>query len=341
MYRRMATSPASLADPISPLPEIRGLAHYWALRTGRAQSPDLPEMQSRLLLDMLGLGLEQTITYLGLEWPDYPAFEAWIAETAGLPDPLLLARYNAWLDGAPPPEAMQRQIAAIEAAPPVLDADDLAQWEREGYVILRQAITREEARAAEALLWRQVKGTPDDPASWFNTPRNNGIMVQHFQDPAMEPPRRSPRIHKAFAQLWGTADLWSTVDRMSFNPPVTPGRAFQGPGLHWDVSLMTPIPFATQGILYFTDTAANQGALQLVPGFHHRIEAWLEGLGDTDPRGVDLSAEARPIAANAGDLIIWRHDLPHGASPNHAELPRMVQYVTMYSAELKTQPVWL
>jgi len=257
----MATSPISLTGPISPLPEIRGLADYWALRTGRARGPDLPEMQSRLLLDMLGLGLEQTITYLGLEWPDYPAFEAWIVETAGLPDPLLLARYNAWLDGAPPPEAMQRQIAAIDAAPPVLDADDLAQWEREGYVIVREAITREEARAAEALLWRQVKGTPDDPESWFNTPRNNGIMVQHFQDPAMEPPRRSPRIHKAFAQLWGTADLWSTVDRMSFNPPVTPGRAFQGPGLHWDVSLVTPIPFATQGILYFTDTAANQGAL--------------------------------------------------------------------------------
>jgi len=336
----MATSPASLADPISPLPEIRGLADYWALRTGRAQTSDLSAMQSRMLLDMLGLGLEQTITYLGLEWPDYPTFEAWIVETAGLPDPLLLARYNAWLDGAPPPEAMLERIAAIEAAAPVLDADDLAHWEREGYVILREAITLEEARAAEALLWQQVKGTPDDPQSWFNTPRNNGIMVQHFQDPALEPARRSARVHKAFAQLWGTADLWSTVDRMSFNPPVAPGRAFQGPKLHWDVSLVTPIPFATQGILYLTDTSADQGALQVVPGFQHRIEAWLDGLGDADPREVDLSGEARTIAAGAGDLIIWRQDLPHGASPNRAERPRMAQYINMYSADLESHPVW-
>ena len=330
----------ALLDAHTGLPEIKGLADYWAVLTGRAQASELSLMQSRLLLDMLGLGLEQAITYLGQECPDYPAFEAWIVETAGLPDPLLLARYNAWLDGAPVPETMQRRIAAIDAAAPVLDAEDFAMWESEGYVILREAITREEARAAEALLWRQVKGTPDDPDSWFNSARNNGIMVQYFQDPALEPARRSARVHKAFAQLWDTADLWMTVDRMSFNPPERPGRPFQGPRLHWDVSLTLPIPFATQGILYLTDTSADQGALQLVPGFQHRIEAWLEGLGDADLREVDLSGEARTIAAGAGDLIIWRQDLPHGASPNRAERPRMAQYINMYSADLESHSVW-
>ena len=62
----------ALLDAYTSLPEVRGLADYWAVRTGRAQVSDLPEMQSRLLLDMLGLGLEQTITYLGRESPDYP-----------------------------------------------------------------------------------------------------------------------------------------------------------------------------------------------------------------------------------------------------------------------------
>jgi ectoine hydroxylase-related dioxygenase (phytanoyl-CoA dioxygenase family) len=131
-----------------------------------------------------------------------------------------------------------------------------------------------------------------------------------------------------------------TTDRMSFNPPERPGRPFQGPRLHWDVSLSMPIPFATQGILYLTDTKADQGALQLVPGFHHRIEDWLNGLGDADPRQVDLSAEARTIAAGAGDLIIWRQDLPHGASPNRTDRPRMAQYINMYRADLGSHPVW-
>ena len=339
MYPCMAASPAPLVDPISPLSGIRGLADYWALRTGRSAAP-LSEEQTRLLLDTLGLGIEQAASYLGAEWPDYPTFEAWIVATAGEPNAPRLARYNAWLDGAPPPEAELRRQQRIEAAPPVLDTEALAGWDADGFVILRGAITRDEAKAAEALLWRLAAANPDDPDSWHQGPRNNGIMVQHFQDPALEAARRSPRVHKAFAQLWGTADLWKTTDRMSFNPPEGPGRPFQGPRLHWDVSLALPIPFATQGILYLTDTSSDQGALQLVPGFQHRIAAWLEGLGDADPRQVDLSGEARTIAAGAGDLIIWRQDLPHGASPNRAERPRMAQYINMYSADLESHPVW-
>lgn len=327
-------------DTPALLPEISGLADYWALATGRASTRAVPEMQRRILLDTLGLGIEQTVGHLGQQRPDFPAFAAWIVETAGAPDPDALARYHACLDGAMLPATERRRQQAIDDAPPVLDADDLALWEAEGFVILRGAIDTDEARAAEALLWRLVGASPDNPGSWYGGQRNNGIMIQHFQDPALDAARRSLRVHKAFAQLWGTADLWMSTDRMSFNPPERPGRPFQGPKLHWDVSLALPIPFATQGILYLTDTSANQGALQLVPGFHHRIADWLGALGDADPRQVDLSAEARTIAANAGDLIIWRQDLPHGASPNRADRPRMAQYVNMYSADLEIHPVW-
>jgi ectoine hydroxylase-related dioxygenase (phytanoyl-CoA dioxygenase family) len=166
-------------------------------------------------------------------------------------------------------------------------------------------------------------------------------MVQHFQHPAQTAIRRSPRIHKAFAQLWGTADLWMTTDRMSFNPPERPGYQFPGPHLHWDASLTRPIPFGTQGILYLTDTAADQGALRLVPGFHRRLGTWLDGLGERHPREVDLSGEAVTIPANGGDLIIWRQDLPHGASPNQSARPRLAQYLTMYSAASSDLRPWL
>jgi ectoine hydroxylase-related dioxygenase (phytanoyl-CoA dioxygenase family) len=127
---------------------------------------------------------------------------------------------------------------------------------------------------------------------------------------------------------------------MSFNPPEAVGIPFQGPRLHWDVSLVLPIPFATQGILYLTDTAADQGALELVPGFHHRLERWLADLGEADPREVDLAPQAVTIPGETGDLVIWRQDLPHGASPNRASRPRLAQYVNFYSASLKSNPVW-
>ncbi|WP_448661713.1 phytanoyl-CoA dioxygenase family protein [Sphingomonas sp. CJ20] len=293
----------------------------------------------RMLLDTLGLGLEQTFTKLA-EQPSSEQFAAWVMETAGAPDPMQWARYQARVAGAPMPDDVRAWLEAVETAPPVLDAADLAHWDAQGYVILRGAISRDEAAAAEALLWRVMGAAPDDPESWYG-PRTHGIMVQHFQDPALDAARHSPRVHKAFAQLWGTADLWPSVDRMSFNPPERGDYRFPGPHLHWDVSLMLPIPFATQGILYFTDTAADQGALSLVPGFHHRLEAWLAELGDANPRTVDLSAEAVPIPAGAGDLILWRQDLPHGASPNRASRPRMAQYVNRYSPDLTSHPVWL
>ena len=234
---------------------------------------------------------------------------------------------------------MRRQLEAIAAMPDVLDSADLDHWDAHGFVVLRNAIDRHAASEAETLLWRVLGASPDDRESWYGRGLQ-GIMVQHFQHPALDTARRSPRIHKAFAQLWGTVDLWSRVDRMSFNAPERSGYPFQGPNLHWDASIAPPIPFATQGILYLTDTVAKQGAFRLVPGFHRRIEAWLESIGDADPRQVDLTAEAVPIAAGAGDLIIWRQDLPHGASPNRSDRPRMAQYVNFYSADLHENPVW-
>ena len=293
-----------------------------------------------ILLDLLGLGIEQVNRWLAASAPDFPAFQRWILATAGPPDPAQVDRYHAWLAGAPPPPATAARLRAIEAAPPVLDGDELAHWAAQGFVILRAAISRDEAAAAAAALWRQLGASPDDPESWYRTCKQ-GIMVQLFQHPALEPARRSPRIHKAFAQLWGSADLWTSTDRMGFNPPERPGRPYAGDALHWDVSLVAPIPFATQAVLYLTDTGADQGALTLVPGFHRRIEAWLADLPPgVDPRRCDLGAEARPVAAAAGDLIIWRQDLPHGASPNRAARPRLVQYVNMYSAARERQLVW-
>lgn len=318
---------------------VRRLHDLWEAGTGRREHA--LGTQQRMLLDALGLGLEQTLQFLRIEYPDYPAFEAWITETAGAPDPMKIERYHAALAGLPPPAPVRALLQAIDDAPPVLDAADLDHWEREGYLILRNAVTCDEAAAAANLLWHVIGASPDDPESWY-TPRSSGIMVQHFQGEAMEAARRSARIHKAFAQLWGTADLWPLVDRLGFNPPVRRGYTFRASPIHWDVSIAAPIPFSTQGILYLTDTAADQGALQLVPGFHRRLEnGWLASIGDADPRAHDFSGEAMPIAANAGDLVIWRSDIPHGASPNRAALPRLVQYVTMYSASLEPNPIWI
>ncbi|MGN6820152.1 MAG: phytanoyl-CoA dioxygenase family protein [Sphingomonas sp.] len=330
-----------MGDPDTRFEQIRGLRALWARATGRESPSDSRAIPVRPLLDTLGLGLEQVISLLGRERPDWPDFTRWIAATAGTPDATRLARYQAWYDGAPAPAAEVARQAAVMAMPPVFDASDLAAWDRDGVVVLRNAVTRDEAAAIADHLWSLLEAHPGDPASWYG-PRTNGIMIQHFQHPAMDVPRRSIRIARAFAELYGHADLIASTDRLSFNPPEHGRYIFPGPHLHWDANLTPPMAFEAQAILYLTDTAADQGALQVVPGFHHRLAAgWIESLCGADPRGIDLSAEAVTVPAGAGDLVIWRHELPHGASANRSDRPRLAQYVTHYPMHWPDERPWL
>ena len=273
---------------------VMHLKRAWARFKTLEQAPNDPQEghRDRLVFHALGLGLEQTIQFLGQTNPSFEAFEAWIADIAGGVPPDRIARINAAMAGKPPPP--ETRLAAIDAI-----------------------LAHRNARL-------------DDPESWYQG--SQSIMVQAFQHPAFDANRRAIRVHKAYAQLWGTADLWVTTDRAGFNVPERSGWQFQGPDLHWDVSLARPMGFHTQGVLYLTDTQAEQGAFTCVPGFHKRIDAWLESLPPgTDPRTQDLHAMgSRPIPGRAGDLIIWHDALPHGSRPNRATVPRIVQYIAMY-----------
>lgn len=326
---------------------IRQLKRLWsrslATRQGRAPPAGIDERHlDNLVIHACGLGLEQTYNYLGRAAPGFDEFERWIVATTGGVAAAQVARINAAVDGRAPPPETARRLAAVDATAPVLSPADLSFWHEHGYVVLHQAVAPADRDAAADALWRHLGARADDAATWYRA-NDHGIMVQYFQHPAFSAVRRSPRVHKAFAQLWGTADLWTTTDRVGFNAPEREGWKFPGPHLHWDVSVKTPIPFGTGGILYLTDTPPEQGAFTLVPGFQRWGEAWLAALpAGADPRRQDLYALApRPIGGNAGDLLIWHQALPHGASPNRGTRPRLVQYVNMFPAHYEEHEEWI
>ena len=334
---------------MTAVPSLIGVPHLHRLwsrtmdaRTGRAAGPNREWHMDEVALHGLGVGLEQALPFLLKTGPSFEVFERWILDTAGAPEPERVARINAALAGDPIPEATRRWFEAVEAMDPVLSPEDLAAWEADGVVILHDAAPPEAVKAAEQALWEHLGADPQDPESWYR-PRINGIMVQFFQHPALEAVRRSPRIQKAFAQLWGTADLWTTTDRCGFNVPERPGAEFPGPHLHWDTSLHQPFPFGTQGILYLTDTPPEQGALTVVPGFQHRLGPWLESLPPgANPRTEDLHAlGSKPIGGKAGDLVIWHQALPHGSRPNRGARPRLVQYITCFQMRDDSARPWI
>ncbi len=330
----MKSPPVSESDEAGLL-GVAGLKSFWARQLKKRESGRIGQIPGeqkfdRIMIDGLGLALEETVVYLLREAPTFSEFERWVlGKNDGHIDESRIERINRTTEGRPYSEKLQQQLQEIEKADPVLSEEDLKFWDDNGYVIVRDAVTREEAGASEKAVWQFLKMDPDSPDTWYK-PAGKGIMTDLYHHPALNNNRRSKRIHKAFAQLWKTPDLWITTDRAGFNPPEKPGWHFPGPRLHWDMDLTPPFHFGLQGILYLCDVAAEQGAFYCVPGFHKKLETWLEDLPAwVDPREQNLEKMAVPVAARAGDLIIWHQFLPHGSSPNRGNYPRIVQYLTM------------
>jgi|GEM_PF-3417052 len=258
-------------------------------------------------LNKLGISMEDTVRYLYNEKPAITDFHNWI-------------------------EFYRKDtIEPIMEVENVLSQEDLAFWDANGYVIVCNAISKADCEATQNAIWNFLQMNPNDTQSWYNRHEEQcGLMVRFFDHYTLNKNRQSPRIRKAYEQLYGTSKIYKIIDKVSFNPPETNKFSFLGSSLHWDVSLKTPIPFALQGLLYLTDCGPNDGAFHCVPGFHTKIESWLASLDPAEnPREKALQTlKPVPIVANAGDFIIWNNTLPHCATPNQGTLPRMVQYLT-------------
>lgn len=332
----------SISDPILPPFEEVGrlqvmqLKRYWQKcmfkREGQLKGGDFDnEFQlDKTMLFTLGLGLEQTVVYVYQKAPSFDEFEQWIIDTTGMPSPEKVARFN---------KAITEKNSGVERAVlKVLDAGQLSFWNENGYLIIKNAVSKEDCEKTIEVICNFIEIDRHDPQTWYNQhPARQGIMVQLFQDPILEKNRDSPIVRAAYEQLWNSTDLWVSADRVGFNPPETETWKFPGPRLHWDTAPEVSMPFALQGILYLVDVAENQGALSVVPGFQNRLDGWLNSL----PEGANPQAQnlyqlgCIPIAANAGDFIIWHHALPHGSSTNTSTKPRFVQYFTYDPARME------
>jgi hypothetical protein len=321
---------------------IMHLKRFWfnsiSKRNGKILDKDLlDEWELDItLLSVLGLGLEPTIKYLFNENPTFSAFEDWIlaVNDKQLPQQKI-DHFNAQIMHVHPTVANNNARLLTDA--------DLGFWNKNGYIILRNAVPKADCEATVELICKFLEIDINDAATWYQPhPAKQGIMVQLFQHPQLQKNRDSPKIKAAYEQLWQRKDIYVNTDRVGFNPPETETYHFPGPYLHWDVSLQLPIPFGLQGILYLVDTKANQGAFTLVPGFQNKIDSWINNLPKgANPRTQDFKAlGAMPIAANAGDFILWHQALPHGSSPNTAQLPRIVQYINYNPINPEFKSVW-
>jgi len=279
------------------------------------------------LLAGLRLNVLETSRYLHETRPTLEEFEGWILErNGGAVEAAALDRLRRALAG----EIVGSEVGCLDGVEGLSEAD-LAHWDEHGYVVLKGAVSEENAEAAELAIYEYLGMDREDEESWYTETLGHSIWVSLLRHPAFWVNRRSPRMVKAFAQLWGREDLWVTVDQGGLNPPERKGWEFPGPRLHWDTTLAEPHHLDVLGILYLADTPAEQGAFSCVPGFHKSLKGWLDGL----PEGVEPRVEAlrtltmKPVAGKRGDMVLWHTSLPHGSSPNRGTRPRVAQYISM------------
>ncbi len=236
--------------------------------------------------------------------------------------------------------------------PRVFTEEELLFWEQNGYIILHDAAPEPELDAVIRAIWEFEEKDPEDPSTWYRRPaRANGLpelngagMVEMYHHPAMWAIRQRPRIHGAFADLWGTERLWVTIDRCNLNPPNRPGFEFQG-FIHWDIdSTLDPPPYDFQGVLALTDSPPGQGGFQCVPRMPRKLREWAKTQPpDRNPSRPDLDSlaavglEVVNVPMRKGDLVIWNSLLAHGTSPNTGEQPRLAQYLSMSPAQVSNE----
>ena len=157
----------------------------------------------------------------------------------------------------------------------------------------------------------------------------HGIVPLHHAQ-ALWDLRTLESVHEVFAAIHGSRELLVSVDRVSRKPPDV-NRDQHRSALHWDCDPFTTDGLATQGVVYLTDTAEDQGAFCCVPSIYRHMPAYRAHHANAPERQRPRFVESDVVRVPGpkGSLVVFHRLLPHSSEVNRARVPRYTQYVTM------------
>lgn len=225
----------------------------------------------------------------------------------------------------------------------LLSEEDWQFWITNGYIVIKDAVPKEQVKKLADFLWEFEEKDPNDPETWYTPPRaemkmkelTNTGMVEVYNHQYLWDNRQFPKVHEAFTDIWGTGKLWVTIDRANLNLPLRPGFDYKG-FIHWDYDPETK-PQNVQGVLALADQDdENMGGFQCIPELFRTYDTWKltqpedRNHFQPDTTGFDLVK----VKMSAGDLLIFNSSQPHGIRPNRSQdKVRMAQYIAMMPAQ--------
>lgn len=227
----------------------------------------------------------------------------------------------------------------------VLSEEDWTFWRENGYVIVKQAIPRQQALETADFLWEFEEKDPHNPDTWYTEPRAEMQMkelvgtgmVEVYNHQSLWNNRQVQRVYDAFVDIWGTEKLWATIDRANLNFPMRPGHEYKG-FIHWDYDPETRLQ-NVQGVIALADqTDEHMGGFQCIPWLFRNYDTWKltqpEDRNRFQPDTTGLEDKIVKVGLEAGDLLIFNSLEPHGIRPNHSDNKvRIAQYVSMMPAQ--------
>lgn len=227
----------------------------------------------------------------------------------------------------------------------VLTESEWQFWIEKGYIVIKNAIPKEQATATADFLWEFEEKNPHDPNTWYTPPRAEMKMkelagtgmVEVYNHQQLWNNRQTQRVYDAFVDVWGTEKLWVTIDRANLNFPIKKGFEYKG-FIHWDYDPETK-PQNVQGVIALSDqTDLDMGGFQCIPWLFQNYDTWkltqAQDRNHFQPDITGLEDKIEKVAMEAGDLLIFNSLLPHGIRPNRSNNKvRIAQYISMMPAE--------
>ena len=245
--------------------------------------------------------------------------------------------------------------------------------EREGYVVLKETLTKQQAGKTLNLLWDYLEELDTgidrkDPKTWdddrWPTAAHGGILPSYGigHSKSQWYLRSIPNVKKAFAKIWGTEDLLTSFDGVSLWRPwnINPRWKTES-GQTWfhidQHPISRPGKQCVQGLVNLLPTSEEIGGNVMVPGSHKFFknipQEYEERLAKL-PLGVDhfrfpnddpkLSSQ-KPIMCHmeVGDMLLWDSRTIHcsnsgtSLSKGTKELVRAASLICMMPKE-KSNP---
>ena len=227
----------------------------------------------------------------------------------------------------------------------VLTIDQWNFWIENGYVVIKNAVSRKKALKTADFIWEFDDKNPNDQSTWYSKARAEMEMkelagtgmVEVYNNQFLWDNRQTQKVYDSFADIWGIEKLWTTIDRANLNFPIRPNFEYKG-FIHWDYDPDTK-PQNVQGVLALSDQSdQNMGGFQCIPWLYRNYDSWkLTQPIDRDkfkPNIEGLEDKLVKVSLEAGDLLIFNSTLPHGIRPNNSkDKVRIAQYISMMPAQ--------